>query len=223
MQPAISAAPAPMTYSCERKRCTEMTTCQEALHKLNFCNHVGLDSDKDGIPCESICDRSDVDSFAAGADAPEQTATVAIDNWETGPVTRVVDGDTIDVLIDGKNTRIRYLQMNTPERDEACSRESTQANSDLVQGKTVHLRADKEDQDRYGRLLRFVYCGRSAGESRVGRRGAMPKWYCIRRMMRALRNSAAWKRKRHKRVAAAIQLGSSTMVRKRAEELHFLG
>ena len=71
----------------------------------------------------------------------------------------MVDGDTIDVLIDGKNTRIRYLQMNTPERDEPCSRESTQANIDLVQGKTVHLRADKEDQDRYGRLLRFVYVG----------------------------------------------------------------
>ena len=81
---AVSAAPAPITYSCERKKCSEMSTCQEAFYQLNFCGHVGLDSDKDGIPCESICDRSDVDSFAAGADAPEQTATVAIDKGETG-------------------------------------------------------------------------------------------------------------------------------------------
>ncbi len=154
---AVSAAPAPITYSCERKRCTEMTTCLEALFQLNFCGHVQLDIDKDGIPCESICSRSDVDSLAAGADAPEQTAAVAIDKVETGPVTRVIDGDTIDVLIDGKNTRIRYLQINTPERDEPCYREATQANANLVAGKTVRLVADRENADRYDRLLRFVY------------------------------------------------------------------
>lgn len=78
---------------------------------------------------------------------------------EIGPVTRVVDGDTIDVLLDGVNTRIRYLQMNTPERDHACSRDATQANADLVAGQTVRLVPDKELVDRYDRLLRYVYVG----------------------------------------------------------------
>ena len=78
---------------------------------------------------------------------------------EIGRVTRVVDGDTIDVLLDGVNTRIRYLQMNTPERDQPCSRESTQANADLVAGQTVRLVPDKELVDPYDRLLRFVYVG----------------------------------------------------------------
>ena len=72
-------------------------------------------------------------------------------------VLRVIDGDTIDVLIDGKNTRIRYLQMNTPERYEPCYRKATQANANLVAGKTVRLVADRENADRYDRLLRFVY------------------------------------------------------------------
>ncbi len=76
---------------------------------------------------------------------------------EMGLVTRVIDGDTIDVMLNGVNTRIRYLQMNTPERDEPCYRESTQANADLVLGKTARLVADQEKVDRYDRLLRFIY------------------------------------------------------------------
>lgn len=90
------------------------------------------------------------------ADGGEQTDSTA-GAEEVGPVTRVVDGDTIDVMLNGVNTRIRYLQMNTPERDHPCFADSTKANADLVQGKTVRLAPDKELVDRYDRLLRFVY------------------------------------------------------------------
>ncbi len=92
---------------------------------------------------------------AAVSQAEPAAAIPAAD--ETGPVTRVVDGDTIDVLLNGVNTRIRYLQMNTPERDHPCFDASTKANADLVTGKTVRLVPDKELVDRYDRLLRFVY------------------------------------------------------------------
>ena len=78
---------------------------------------------------------------------------------EIGQVTRVIDGDTIDVLIDGKTARIRYVQTNTPERDEPCFRESTKANADLVANKTVRLLPSKNLTDPFGRLLRFVYVG----------------------------------------------------------------
>ena len=78
---------------------------------------------------------------------------------EIGQVTRVIDGDTIDVLIDGKNVRIRYLQMNTPERDQPCFRESTDRNAELVAGKTVRLVPDTELVGPYDRLLRYVYVG----------------------------------------------------------------
>ena len=76
---------------------------------------------------------------------------------EIALVTRVIDGDTIDVLLNGETVRIRYVQTNTPERDEPCFRESTQANADLVANKTVRLLPSERDTDPFGRLLRFVY------------------------------------------------------------------
>ena len=96
--------------------------------------------------------------------ATTETAERAADiQAETGEqiaqVTRVIDGDTIDVLLDGKTERIRYLQMNTPERSAPCYRESTEMNADLVAGQTVRLVPDKELIDPYDRLLRYVYVG----------------------------------------------------------------
>ncbi len=74
-------------------------------------------------------------------------------------VTRVIDGDTIDVQVDGVQYRVRYIGMNTPERNEACFREASDANAALVSGKTVTLVKDTSETDVYGRLLRYVYAG----------------------------------------------------------------
>lgn len=78
---------------------------------------------------------------------------------ETGIVTNVIDGDTIDVRINGSEYRIRYIGVNTPERDESCYAEATAANLALVTGQTVTLVRDVNETDRYGRLLRYVYVG----------------------------------------------------------------
>ena len=152
-----SSSEAGASFTCDNKRCTEMISCQEALHKLNSCGHIGLDRDKDGIPCESICSAADV--AAAPAVSAAEPAGESATEGEVGQVTRVIDGDTIDVLIDGKNVRIRYLQMNTPERDQPCFSESTDRNAELVAGKTVRLVPDTELVGPYDRLLRYVYVG----------------------------------------------------------------
>lgn len=76
---------------------------------------------------------------------------------DSGTVTRIIDGDTIDVSLNGVETRVRYVGVNTPERDEVCYQEATNANASLVQGQTVTLVRDVNDTDRYGRLLRYVY------------------------------------------------------------------
>lgn len=78
---------------------------------------------------------------------------------EVGRVTRVIDGDTIDVDIDGEVIRVRYVGVNTPERDEPCYADATDANRRLVENQTVRLVRDSSDTDRYGRLLRFIYVG----------------------------------------------------------------
>jgi endonuclease YncB( thermonuclease family) len=76
---------------------------------------------------------------------------------EDAIVTRIVDGDTINVTINGQDFSVRYVGINTPERDEACFSEATQANAFLVQGKTVRLVRDISNTDRFGRLLRYIW------------------------------------------------------------------
>ena len=84
-------------------------------------------------------------------------ASCSSQQGESGTVANIVDGDTIDVLIDGQEFRLRYIGMDTPERGELGFAEATAANVALVSGKTVILEKDVSDTDRFGRLLRYVY------------------------------------------------------------------
>jgi micrococcal nuclease len=75
-------------------------------------------------------------------------------------VTRVVDGDTIVVTIGGKEYRVRYIGVDTPEsttKQECYGREAARFNRSLVDGQTVRLERDVNETDRFGRLLRYVY------------------------------------------------------------------
>jgi micrococcal nuclease len=78
-------------------------------------------------------------------------------------VVRVVDGDTIDVLIGGEQLRVRYIGIDTPEtvdprRPVGCfGKEASARNRELVGGKTVGLEKDVSETDRFGRLLRYVW------------------------------------------------------------------
>lgn len=83
-------------------------------------------------------------------------------------VTRVIDGDTIE-LANGE--RVRYIGIDTPElnsrgREEAeCfAREALEKNRELVLRKEVRLEKDVSDRDRYGRLLRYVYVAGPEGK-----------------------------------------------------------
>lgn len=72
-------------------------------------------------------------------------------------VTRVIDGDTIEVNLEGLIYRVRYIGIDAPEIGEPCADEATEANRQLVEGKTVWLEKDISETDKYGRLLRYVY------------------------------------------------------------------
>lgn len=82
---------------------------------------------------------------------------------ETAKVVRIVDGDTIVVALGGKNVKLRYIGMDTPEDVDPnkpvqpMSREAAAANTELVGGKTVVLEKDVSETDQYGRLLRYVW------------------------------------------------------------------
>jgi hypothetical protein len=59
--------------------------------------------------------------------------------------------------MDGQSFRVRYIGVDTPERDALFYNEATAANRQLVEGQTVTLVKDVSETDRFGRLLRYVY------------------------------------------------------------------
>lgn len=81
------------------------------------------------------------------------------------PVTKVIDGDTIDVQIGKKVERIRMIGMDTPEtvdprKPVQCfGKEATNKAKTILTGKKVRLESDpiSGERDKYGRLLRYVY------------------------------------------------------------------
>jgi micrococcal nuclease len=81
----------------------------------------------------------------------------------SGQVVRVVDGDTIRVRLGGREERVRYIGVDTPETVkprtpvQCFGRAASAYNQRLVRGRSVRLVFDAERRDRYGRLLAYVY------------------------------------------------------------------
>jgi len=92
-------------------------------------------------------------------------------------VTRVIDGDTVEVDISGAIHKVRYIGIDTPELDDkhpkcrALAQEATRYNRQLVEGKTVRLEKDVSETDRYGRLLRYVFVGDTFVNAELVRQG----------------------------------------------------
>jgi endonuclease YncB( thermonuclease family) len=81
-------------------------------------------------------------------------------SYEKGIVTRIVDGDTIYVQVEGGNTYdVRFIGIDAPESGRPFYTESLNANSNLVSNKEVILVKDVSDTDQYDRLLRYVIVG----------------------------------------------------------------
>jgi len=81
----------------------------------------------------------------------------------TAKVERVIDGDTIEVSIDGLDEDVRYIGMDTPETVkpgtpvQCYGPEASAENHRLVEGQSVRLVFDAERRDDYGRLLAYVH------------------------------------------------------------------
>ena len=72
-------------------------------------------------------------------------------------VTRVVDGDTVDVCC--PQARVRLLGIDTPERGEWLFQEATAMTARLTTGQQVRMERCEEEADQYGRLLRHLFVG----------------------------------------------------------------
>jgi micrococcal nuclease len=77
-----------------------------------------------------------------------------------GTVTRVVDGDTLDVrLSGGRVERVRLIGIDTPELGTCMAGSAMRAARTLAEFHSVTLKGDatQATRDRYGRLLAYVW------------------------------------------------------------------
>jgi micrococcal nuclease len=90
-----------------------------------------------------------------------------------GTVVGVVDGDTIDVRLDGRRERVRVLGIDTPERGDCLAQGATRQTRLLALGRRVSLRGDtsQPQRDRFDRRLAYVRLpeGRDLGFELIAR------------------------------------------------------
>jgi len=90
---------------------------------------------------------------AAGAPGPDALL----------PVVRVVDGDTLWVLRDGREENVRLIGVDTPEVDwyggeaECYGEEAGRFARRLLEDERVRLELDRDPLDPYERTLAYVY------------------------------------------------------------------
>jgi len=92
-------------------------------------------------------------------------ASAPVHAW-TGQVVAVTDGDTIKVLQDGIETKVRLYGVDAPEKKQAFGQKAKDFTASLVAGKMVNV--EPVDQDRYGRIIGLVtVAGRSLNEELI--------------------------------------------------------
>ena len=85
--------------------------------------------------------------------------------FKQAEVVRVVDGDTLQVYLDGEKQKVRLIGVNCPEsvasdesRNTAEGRDASDFTHDVLhEGDIVWLQSDYNDVDQYDRLLRYVW------------------------------------------------------------------
>ncbi len=89
------------------------------------------------------------------ADVPDP-ANATIDSR----VLKIIDGDTVDIR---NSTRVRLLNIDTPEVKQPYSNEAIAFTKSLILFKNVRLELDVKERDNYDRLLAYIYVETETG------------------------------------------------------------
>lgn len=91
-------------------------------------------------------------------DAVQHVECIPDNERHEARVVNVIDGDTIEIAIEGKTYKLRYIGIDTPEKNPAqfMSSESSAANAELVSGRDIIFVSDVSETDSFGRLLGYV-------------------------------------------------------------------
>ena len=105
--------------------------------------------------------------FFGGQSIPDLGQNTPVEQDDSGfvmgTVTRVVDGDTAEITVDGAKRRVRFLGVDTPETVhpnkpvQFFGPEASAFTKESLTGKRVWLEYDKNPQDRYSRHLAYIW------------------------------------------------------------------
>ena len=118
-------------------------------------------------------------STAAAAVTPGPAPATVPPGAAAARLIRIVDGDTIEVLVGSTTETVRYIGVDTPERGRPGYQSATDANATLLGEGMLWLARDRSERDRYGRLLRYVYneAGALVNQALVAQGWAQPVEY----------------------------------------------
>lgn len=95
------------------------------------------------------------------SDTPEYNGVAKVEV----SVTRVIDGDTIEVKFEEKTEKVRLIGVDTPETvhpekgEQPFGKEASNYTKSRLDGNTIELEFDIQERDQYGRLLAYVWIG----------------------------------------------------------------
>jgi micrococcal nuclease len=118
----------------------------------------GKTKDTNTAQFSPVRDRPKSSGSLPSVNKQEQTETK-----ELSFCTRVIDGDTIEIIWNGKKEKVRLIGIDTPETVhpqkpvEYFGKEASAFTKRMVENKVINLEFDQNQRDKYGRLLAYVY------------------------------------------------------------------
>ncbi|WP_018705778.1 thermonuclease family protein [Siminovitchia fordii] len=100
---------------------------------------------------------------SAKVDVPSERSPPSDVKGEKVKVTRVVDGDTIEVDLNGKSEKVRMILVDTPETKhprlgvQPFGPEASKFTTKTLENQMVTLELGTQERDKYGRLLAYVW------------------------------------------------------------------
>jgi micrococcal nuclease len=113
----------------------------------------------------TACDAPGAAETTSAPTAPIGSTVSASDGLEANAIIDfVIDGDTVDVIINGSEERVRLIGIDTPETKkrnspiECFGPEATVFTQQLLPvGTPVYIERDVVNRDDFGRLLGYIY------------------------------------------------------------------
>ncbi|WP_269532438.1 thermonuclease family protein [Chitinimonas sp. BJYL2] len=99
----------------------------------------------------------------------QSTAAPLPGNTQSARVSRVFDGDTVEIILtNGETQRVRLAWVDAPEHDQPYGDAAKSTLTALLLGREVSVLPAGPQHDRYGRLLaQIAIQGRDAGEAQL--------------------------------------------------------